>query len=61
MNPKIKKLKAERERNVLRITEMTSRNEEIDKQVARMKLEASGVTLDRLTPEQEEYVHGFGG
>lgn len=35
--------------------------EEIDKQVARMKLEASGVTLDRLTPEQEEYVHGFGG
>ena len=31
MNPKIKKLKAEKERNVLRITEMTSRNEEIDK------------------------------
>ena len=37
MNPKIKKLKAEKERNVLRITEMTARNEEIDKQVTELE------------------------
>ncbi len=33
--------------------------EELDKQVARMKLEAMGTTIDRLTPEQEEYLAGW--
>jgi adenosylhomocysteinase len=30
--------------------------EDLDKQVARMKLEAMGVKIDRLTPEQEHYL-----
>ena len=30
--------------------------EELDKQVAKMKLEAMGVKIDRLTPEQEHYL-----
>ncbi|MEN6534919.1 MAG: adenosylhomocysteinase, partial [Bryobacteraceae bacterium] len=30
--------------------------EEIDREVARMKLDAMGVSLDRLTPEQEKYL-----
>jgi adenosylhomocysteinase len=30
--------------------------EDLDKQVARMKLEALGVKIDRLTPEQEHYL-----
>ncbi len=30
--------------------------EELDKRVARLKLEAMGVKIDRLTPEQEEYL-----
>ena len=30
--------------------------DELDKQVARMKLEAMGVKIDRLTPEQEQYL-----
>ena len=30
--------------------------DELDKQVARMKLEAMGVKIDRLTPEQEHYL-----
>ncbi len=30
--------------------------EEIDRQVARMKLEAMGVKVDRLTPDQEKYL-----
>jgi adenosylhomocysteinase len=30
--------------------------EEIDRQVARMKLDAMGVKIDRLTPEQEHYL-----
>src|SRR5262244_963792 len=33
--------------------------EELDKQVAKMKLEAMGVGIDRLTPEQEEYLAGW--
>jgi len=33
--------------------------EELDKQVAKMKLEAMGVAIDRLTPEQEEYLAGW--
>jgi len=30
--------------------------EEIDKQVARLKLESMGINIDKLTPEQEEYL-----
>jgi adenosylhomocysteinase len=33
--------------------------EELDKQVARMKLESMRVAIDRLTPEQEEYLAGW--
>ena len=44
MNPKIKKLKAERERNVSRIAEMTARNEEINKQV-KVAIEEADVIL----------------
>jgi adenosylhomocysteinase len=33
--------------------------EEMDRSVARMKLEAMGVTIDRLTPEQEAYLAGW--
>jgi adenosylhomocysteinase len=33
--------------------------EEIDKQVAKMKLEAMSVKIDRLTPEQEAYLAGW--
>ena len=29
---------------------------EIDQSVARLKLESLGVTIDKLTPEQEEYL-----
>ncbi|MBI3278856.1 MAG: adenosylhomocysteinase, partial [Acidobacteria bacterium] len=30
--------------------------EEIDKSVARLKLEAMSIKIDRLTPEQEQYL-----
>jgi adenosylhomocysteinase len=30
--------------------------EEVDKEIARIKLEAMGVKIDRLTPEQERYL-----
>jgi len=30
--------------------------EDLDKKVARMKLESMGVKIDRLTPEQERYL-----
>ena len=33
--------------------------EELDKSVAKMKLESMGVAIDRLTPEQEEYLAGW--
>jgi adenosylhomocysteinase len=33
--------------------------EDLDKQVAKMKLEAMGVRIDRLTPEQEAYLAGW--
>jgi adenosylhomocysteinase len=33
--------------------------EELDKQVAKMKLESMSVQIDRLTPEQEEYLAGW--
>ncbi len=33
--------------------------EELDKQVAKMKLESMGFNIDKLTPEQEEYLAGW--
>jgi adenosylhomocysteinase len=33
--------------------------EELDKRVARLKLESMGIKIDRLTPEQEEYLSGW--
>jgi adenosylhomocysteinase len=33
--------------------------EELDKQVAKMKLESMNASIDRLTPEQEEYLAGW--
>src|SRR5271163_2236263 len=33
--------------------------EDLDKQVARMKLESMGVKIDRLTPEQERYLSSW--
>ena len=54
MNPKIKKLKAEKERNVSRIAEMTARNEEIDKQVTELEnLDIIGIVRENsITPEE---------
>jgi adenosylhomocysteinase len=31
--------------------------EELDQQIAQLKLEAEGVTIDRLTKEQEKYLN----
>ena len=54
MNPKINKLKAEKEKNLRKIAEMTERNEEIDVQV--MELENTdiiGIVRENgVTPEQ---------
>jgi adenosylhomocysteinase len=33
--------------------------EELDKRVAKLKLESMGIKIDRLTPEQEEYLSGW--
>jgi len=33
--------------------------EEIDKEIARLKLESMGVEIDTLTPEQEEYLESW--
>ena len=33
--------------------------EAIDQEIARIKLEAMGVTIDRLTPEQEKYLQSW--
>src|SRR6266498_1178159 len=33
--------------------------EELDKRVARLKLESIGIKIDKLTPEQEEYLAGW--
>ena len=30
--------------------------EDLDKRVAKLKLESMGIKIDRLTPEQEEYL-----
>ena len=54
MNPKINKLKAEKEKNLRKIAEMTTRNDEIDVQV--MELENTdiiGIVRENgVTPEQ---------
>jgi adenosylhomocysteinase len=34
--------------------------EELDREVARIKLETMGMRIDHLTPEQERYVQGYG-
>lgn len=54
MNPKINKLKAEREKNLRRISEMTARNDEIDKQVIELEnLDIIGIVRENeVTPEQ---------
>ncbi|RKX56007.1 MAG: hypothetical protein DRP29_10010, partial [Thermodesulfobacteriota bacterium] len=33
--------------------------EEIDKEVARLKLNAMGIKIDTLTPEQEKYLSSW--
>ena len=33
--------------------------DEIDKEIARLKLEAMGIAIDTLTPEQEKYLHSW--
>jgi len=33
--------------------------ENIDKEIARLKLAAMGITIDKLTPEQEEYLRSW--
>ena len=54
MNPKIKRLKAGKERNISRITEMTARNEEIDKQITELEnLDIIGIVRENsITPEE---------
>ena len=54
MNPKINKLKAEKEKNLRKISEMTSRNEEIDRQVTELEnLDIIGIVRENeVTPEQ---------
>ena len=54
MNPKIKKLKAEKEKNLRRIADMTARNTEIDAQVTELEnLDIIGMVRENaITPEQ---------
>jgi adenosylhomocysteinase len=33
--------------------------EEIDREVARLKLESMGIRIERLTPEQESYLNSY--
>jgi len=33
--------------------------EDLDKRVAKLKLESMGIKIDKLTPEQEEYLAGW--
>jgi len=53
MNPKIKKLKAEKEKNLRRIADMTARNTEIDAKVTELEnLDIIGMVRDNeITPE----------
>lgn len=54
MNPKINKLKAEKEKNLRKISEMTARNEEIDKQVTELEnFDIIGIVRENeVTPEE---------
>ena len=54
MNPKINKLKAEKEKNLRKISEMTARNDEIDKQVTELEnLDIIGIVRENeVTPEE---------
>ena len=54
MNPKINKLKAEKEKNLRRIAEMTARNDEIDAQVTELEnTDIIGIVRENgVTPEQ---------
>ena len=54
MNPKINKLKAEKEKNLRKIAEMTSRNDEIDRQVTELEnLDIIGIVRENeVTPEE---------
>ena len=54
MNPKINKLKAEKEKNLRKISEMTARNDEIDKQVTELEnIDIIGIVRENeVTPEQ---------
>ena len=54
MNPKINKLKAEKEKNLRKIAEMTTRNDEIDVQVMELgNTDIIGIVRENgVTPEQ---------
>jgi adenosylhomocysteinase len=34
-------------------------SDELDKRVTKLRLESMGIEIDRLTPEQEEYLAGW--
>mgnify|MGYP001050669490 CR=1 FL=1 len=54
MNPKIKKLKSEREKNCEKISRLTGRNEEIDQEIGRLEnLDIIGLVRGvGLSPDQ---------
>lgn len=54
MNPKISKLKAEKEKNLKKIADMNARNEEIDRQVTELEnLDIIELVREcRITPEE---------
>ncbi len=73
MNPKVKKLRAEREKNCEKISRLTARNDEIDKEVTALEntdiiglVRGVGMTPDQLaaliqgaaSPVQKEAEHG---
>jgi adenosylhomocysteinase len=35
--------------------------QEIDEEIARLKLDSLGVRIDELTPDQQEYLSSWGG
>ena len=35
--------------------------QEIDEEIARLKLESLGVRIDELTPDQQDYLSSWGG
>ena len=54
MNPKISKLKAEKEKNLKKIADMNARNEEIDKLITELEnLDIIGLVREwRITPDE---------